>query len=103
MKVHNLVNSEGRAIANQFVIDGNNERVFQSYDSVVCKVTPDTITFGRDWDYSNTTRRNLYMFLKYYAGLREVKGKGIEKAIQTGSFEHIGVTRYHVAYDETLY
>jgi len=91
MKVQNLTNSNGEAIRNQFIITGENETVFQSYNSVVCKIGNSNgaqcgaITFGRDWDYSQTTRKHLYGFLSDY-GLH-VKGADVEKAIKQGYFD----------------
>ena len=85
MKVQNLTNGNGDAIRNQFIITGENETVFQSYNSAVCKIKDNTVTFGRDWDYSQTTRKHLYGFLSDY-GIR-VKGADVEKAIAQGYFD----------------
>lgn len=70
MKVKNLIsNRSGKAVRNQFVvIDTENDTIFfQSYDSMVAKVAPDGLTLGKDWDYSNTTLKWLYVFLREYA------------------------------------
>lgn len=70
MKVKNLIsNRSGKTVRNQFVIidSENNTIFFQSYDSVVAKVAPDGLTLGKDWDYSNTTLKYLYAFLREYA------------------------------------
>lgn len=86
MKVYNLENENGDAQRNQFVIEGDNETVFQSYQSAVCKVSNGTITFGRDWDYSTTTGKHLHRFLSDY-GLHDIKKKDIQKAINQGFFD----------------
>lgn len=62
MTVNNFYNK------NQFVIHDDSGNVFfQSYKSTVAKITDcGTLLFGRDWDYSDTTRKHLYLFLKEY-------------------------------------
>ena len=52
---------------NQFLITDKEEKYFQSYDSLVAKVDRfGDLTLYSDWDYSNTTRKHLYMFLYEY-------------------------------------
>ena len=86
--------------ANQFVITSGNKKIFQSYDSV-CAVWDTenlTLTLGRDWDYSNTTLRHLYLFIdricnRLALGLPyRPNKKDIQKAIKEG----------RIAYDEDL-
>lgn len=63
--VRQLINSNGNPNANQFVISTCNGLYFQSYDSVVAKVDNDNkLILSADWDYSNTTRKHLYTFLR---------------------------------------
>lgn len=54
---------------NQFVItdDKSKKTVFQSYASTIAEID-DTgkLTLFRDWDYSHTTRKHLYLFLQDY-------------------------------------
>lgn len=77
MKVRNMTNKNGRVVPNQFIIEdeghganGNfiSRRVFQSYDSVIVRITlwSDGIRIELDhntWDYSKTTGkyRNLLL------------------------------------------
>ncbi len=64
---------------NQFLIRGKNTLTFQSYDSTIAILTevswtiPHSLTLGRYWDYSNTTRKHLYIFLDRYCNIAEVK------------------------------
>lgn len=51
---------------NQFVIKSKESIVFQSYNSVVATIDQGVLTLGRHWDYSNTTRKHLYLFLDEY-------------------------------------
>ena len=95
MRVSNLINAKGNAIANQFVIidkkdDGNPYLItFQSYDSTVCMILieEDTavIKFGKNWNFSKTTVRNLLIFLSKYPVTRGLtSSKDIQKAIENG-------------------
>lgn len=68
MKVRNLINTNGNAVANQFVIEmGANNFYFQSYDSLVAKREGKVFTLGRDFDYSRTTSKHLHTFMEDYA------------------------------------
>ena len=53
---------------NQFILENNKKVVFQSYDSIVVIFDKEkqTLTFGKDWDYSNTTLKHLYLFIGDY-------------------------------------
>lgn len=111
--VSNLINSNGRAVANQFVItnfkkDGNIESVqFQSYDSLVCEIRPNCgmgydahIVLGRDFDYSRTTMKHLIGFLSKYPCTKEITCiADLRKAINKGYFKNESI-RY--SYDETM-
>jgi hypothetical protein len=60
MKVRQLENK------NQFVMEDNEKAIFQSYESIIAEYDKenDMLTLGIDWDYSNTTRKHLYIFLE---------------------------------------
>ena len=64
VKIHQLNNK------NQFVINHNEMIYFQSYDSLVAAYNTKTqkLVIGCDWDYSNTTRKHLYIFMSDYCG-----------------------------------
>ena len=104
LKINNIVNNNGNKVANQFVIydDIKGEKHFQSYNSLVCIVshTKNTIIFGRDWDYSNTTMRHLRKFLQDEANI-DLNSTGIRKAIKLGSVEN-RFCIYTVEYKEGL-
>ena len=69
MKAENMTNSRGNVVPNQFIIWGDNgEAIFQSYDSVIVRITygpVDIVTeLDRDtWDYSVTTGKYRNQFL----------------------------------------
>lgn len=54
---------------NQFIITDkeSGKTVFQSYDSKIAEIDKDgKLTLFRDFDYSQTTRKHLYLFLSDY-------------------------------------
>ena len=65
-KVKNITNENWNKAANQFEITTKRGRYFQSYDSVVAKKDFKTgrLTLSANWDYSNTTRKHLYIWLR---------------------------------------
>ncbi len=89
--VTNLINDRGNAVKNQFVITNGNTVAFQSYDSRVCEIVRPCgmgydalVRFGRDWDYSQTTSKYLYSFLKQNGMELLASKKDIEEAIERG-------------------
>lgn len=107
MKVYNLINRNGNATANQFVIEDNGDISFQSYDSLVCQIRNKggmgfnkVVVFGRYWDYSKTTMKHLCTFLDDN-GIALHNSAEIRKAIDKGyipNYEDIAVM-----YDVTMY
>ena len=80
MKVSQLINSNGNPAANQFVIEGNGRRVFQSYETLIAKVNDKTGQITLDTNalnYSKTTSKHLFIFL-------DMTRKEIERAIKDG-------------------
>ena len=59
MKVRQLKNK------NQFIMEDNNKIIFQSYKSTIAiyNKKQKNIVLGEDWNYSNTTRKHLYIFI----------------------------------------
>lgn len=59
MKVEQLENK------NQFLMENDKMAIFQSYDSIIAVYDKenDILTLGRDWDYSRTTTKHLYIYL----------------------------------------
>lgn len=94
MDAKSLVNpATGRAVPNHLVItDGNGKITLKSYNSRVCAVdvNADLIMLGRDWDYSATTRRWLYVFLSDIVQWRRVKGDDVRRAITAGTIQAAG-------------
>ena len=107
MKVENMTSANGNKVPNQFIITNGNTVTFQSYDSIICEIVKEPhmgfdclVRFGRDWDYSQTTRKYLYQFL-HGNSLDELSTrKAIEDAIARGYCR----TNESIAtiYDETM-
>ena len=81
--VSNLINDNGNAVSNQFIIKTPKAIYFQSYRSVVAKIDKNgRLILSENWDYSNTTRKHLYIFLRMY-GYRELcSSKDMRQAIK---------------------
>lgn len=105
--VANLINKNGRAVANQFVItEGNGDIAFQSYNSRVCEIRKGGLGFervvvlGKDYNYSQTTTKHLYSFLSQNGLEILANKKAIDEALKRGH------ARYNEAvavwYDETM-
>lgn len=80
--VRQLINSKGNPAVNQFVITTKKGVYFQSYSSVVCKLDGINIVLSDNWDYSNTTRKHLYIFLRENGYYNFCSAKDIRKAIE---------------------
>lgn len=83
MKVKNLCNK------NQFLMEDEKQTIFQSYDSIIAIYNKENhdLTFGCDWDYSKTTLKHLYIYLRdviYYDMTQEQK-QDITNALQSAN------------------
>lgn len=77
---------------NQFIITDKGNTFFQSYNSLIAKIDKNgKVTLYHDWDYSNTTLRHLYMFLREYSniGTKYFYKRGIEKLIKNKVIKYI--------------
>lgn len=101
MKVKNLEGNSGRAIPNQFVIEDDNKKIFQSYDSVIVKVEWHEdfceVNVGCDWDYSRTTTKYLKIFLMDEVGFTDEEVEQIKKELRKGR-DFFGVGRFVIRY-----
>lgn len=88
MFVENLINARGNKVVNQFIINHNGEVWFQSYRSVVAHIDSNgVLTLSANWDFSHTTIRHLYNFLRqnHYNGDNvELSKRNVEKLINDG-------------------
>jgi hypothetical protein len=68
MKVQNMKSNSGREVANQYIIFDSEYTAFQSYQSVIVKITWEDgerkVYLDEDkWDYSKTTGKYRNLFL----------------------------------------
>ena len=82
--VQQLINNNGNYATNQFVIKTKKATYFQSYDSIICKLDGIDIILSMNWDYSKTTMKHLYMFLRQNGYYSLSSTKDIRKAIKDG-------------------
>ena len=93
MKVQQLKNK------NQFLITDGNKIIFQSYNSKVAIIdsTAKTLTLGRNWDYSLTTKKHLCLFLDtwlteclkdYLFGKQRITPDAIRQAIKSSLIKY---------------
>ena len=81
--VCNLINNNGNAVPNHFIIYTPKATYFQSYQSVVAKIDKKgNLILSENWDYSNTTRKHLYIFLRMYGYDYLCSAKDMRKAIK---------------------
>ena len=84
MNFNNLINDNGYAARNQYVAKTSSATYFKSYDSVVCKWDGINLILSRHWNYSVTTSKHLYMFLRQNGFYTFNSAKDIRKGIKNG-------------------
>ena len=91
ISVSQLINDKKNPAANQFVIFGEQGVYFQSYDSVIAQKNYDDgkIYLSPSWDYSKTTLKHLYIFLRDYTRFSVNNKKDVEKGIKEGNFVEV--------------
>ena len=81
MKVSNLLSSSGNKVANQFVIENDNEIFFQSYKSIIANVKNGKIFLDPVYyKYSKTTSKYLNRFLN-------MNSKEVQEGLKSGLIE----------------
>lgn len=94
-------------VKNQFVIEDEKYITFQSYNSTICEIAKNgglgydlVVKFGKNWNFSITTTKHLYRFLKEYNLDILASKKDIEEAIERGYARRDEAIA--VIYDETM-
>lgn len=97
MKVKNMVNNNGRAVANQYVLtdEENYTKVFQSYDETIVAIDykNKVITVYPAYDYSRTTvkYRNLFMYQQFFAEMSN--SKDFERCLKNGKVRDFKIVK----------
>ena len=85
--VSQLINDRDNPAANQFVITIDGGYIFQSYDSIIAFYKGGKVYLTEDWDYSKTTRKHLYIFLRDYCNAcGHLRKKDILYEIKQGNY-----------------
>ncbi len=88
IKVRNITNANGNTVPNQFeIVDTDNSTMFQSYDSMIAMVRDSDSRVYLDeyyWDYSVTTMKHLYNFLRQWG--YDLNKKKVLQLIEDGVF-----------------
>ena len=84
-KVTRLKTHGGNNVANHYIITTElNGIYFQSYDSVICHIKNGKLTLSQHYDYSFTTLKTLYKFLRQYGYGELCNTKAMREAIDSG-------------------
>jgi hypothetical protein len=83
-----LINDKGNAAANQFVLyDGKGTTFFQSYRTIIARSDNGNVTLDSNaLDYSRTTSKHLYIFLRQCGWGVHNKAE-VQDKIKTGIFK----------------
>lgn len=64
IKISNCISNSGNSVANQFIIRIGTTTYFQSYDSIIVKITSKHVYLDKNtWNYSATTDKYRNQFL----------------------------------------
>ena len=91
--VSNMINDNGNAAANQFIINEGDKIVFQSYKTRIACIQKGNIYIvpnavekrGETLESSVTTRKHLYIFLRNHCGLWINGISDLKSAIKSGT------------------
>ena len=88
--IANLINKQGNAVKNQFIITENGKIAFQSYNSKIVEIEGTWITFYPDYNYSATTSKHRNKFLSDVLGA-DIKTTDVEKMIKDKKYNNFNV------------
>ena len=95
--VQNIIGLNGNGVVNQFVIDTTNFKYFQSYQSVVVRIDKQTrqVVLSSHWNYSVTTSKYVYKFLRDN-GIYVYNKKDVLSKIKEGEFIELDMSSIHI-------
>ena len=93
MVVSQLINKQGNAVKNQFIITKGDATTFQSYDSKIVEINrkENTIAFYPAYNFSVTTSKHRNKFLSDTLGVN-IDTKTVNKMISDGTYNSFKVT-----------
>lgn len=95
---------------NQFIITDEDNYTFQSYDSTIALIHKRSghITLGKDWGFSHTTLKHLYLFLTDYKNeidnftYAQLFHKGFEQSKNKRAFLQNLIDKRYITLDYNL-
>ena len=92
MVVSQLINKQGKAVKNQFIIANGDVTTFQSYNSKIVNINrkENTIVFFPDYNFSVTTSKHRNKFLSDILGV-DIDTKTVDKMISDGMYNSFTV------------
>ena len=93
MMVSQLINKQGKAVKNQFIIVNGDVTTFQSYNTKIIDVNKkeNTIVFYPNYNFSVTTSKYRNKFLSDILGVN-IDTKTVDKMISDGMYNSFTVT-----------
>ena len=93
MVVSQLINAQGNAAKNQFIIVNGDITTFQSYNSKIIDINrkENTIVFYPDYNFSVTTSKHRNKFLSDILDVN-IDSKTVDKMISDGTYNSFTVT-----------
>ena len=92
MVVSQLINKQGKAVKNQFIISNGDVTTFQSYDSEIVEIIrkEGTIAFHPNYNFSVTTSKYRNKFLSDILDVN-IDTKTVDKMISDGTYNSFKV------------
>lgn len=96
MRISNLVNDNGKHAVNQFLVETTERIYFQSYERIIAVKDNNNgkITLSQDWDYSKTTSKHLYIWLRDYTRHRVSGRDDVAELIENGTIKVVEKINY---------
>ena len=96
MRISNLVNDNGNHAVNQFLVETTERIYFQSYERIIAVKDNNNgkITLSQDWDYSKTTSKHLYIWLRDYTRHRVSGRDDVAELIENGTIKVVEKRNY---------
>ena len=85
VKISYLYTDGGNVAASQVVINVENDKFFQSYDTIIAAKRDGVVTLDeKKWNYSRTTLKYLYQFLRDFCYVEVHSKRDLMKLIEEG-------------------